>query len=54
MSFFSPVWSDMAHQGGQGDAVLEQVASRWQTHVDLVLDEQARAHARRLVQRGES
>ena len=40
-------------QGGQGDAVLERVLPRWQTHVGLVFEEQARAHARRLVQRGE-
>ena len=40
-------------EGGQGDAVLERVMPRWQTHVGLVFEEQARAHARRLVQRGE-
>ena len=40
-------------QGGQGDAVQERVLPRWQTHVGLVFEEQARAHARRLVQRGE-
>ena len=40
-------------RGGQGDAVLERVLPRWQTHVGLVFEEQARAHARRLVQRGE-
>ena len=39
-------------EGGQGDAVLERVMPRWQTHVGLVFEEQARAHARRLVQRG--
>ena len=35
-------------EGGQGDAVLERVMPRWQTHVGLVFEEQARAHARRL------
>ena len=39
--------------GGQGDAVLERVLPRWQTHVGLVFEEQVRAHARRLVERGE-
>ena len=39
--------------GGQGDAVLERVLPRWQTHLGFVFEEQARAHARRLVQRGE-
>jgi hypothetical protein len=39
--------------GGQGDAVLERALPRWQTHVGFVFEEQARAHARRLVQRGE-
>ena len=40
-------------EGGQGDAVLERVLPRWQTHVGLVFEEQVRAHARRLTQRGE-
>ena len=40
-------------EGGQGDAVLERVMPRWQTHVGLVFEEQARAHAQRLVQRGD-
>ena len=40
-------------EGGQGDAVLERVMPRWQTHVGLVFEEQARIHAQRLVQRGE-
>ena len=39
--------------GGQGDAVLERVLPRWRTHLGFVFEEQARAHARRLVQRGE-
>ena len=39
--------------GGQGDAVLERALPRWQTHLGFVFEEQARAHARRLVQRGE-
>ena len=40
-------------EGGQGDPVLERVLPRWQTHLGFVFEEQARAHARRLVQRGE-
>ena len=40
-------------EGGQGDAVLERALPRWQTHLGSVFEEQARAHARRLVQRGE-
>ena len=40
-------------EGGQGDAVLERVMPRWHTHVGLVFEEQVRAHAQRLVQRGD-
>ena len=40
-------------EGGQGVAVLERVLPRWQTHLGSVFEEQARAHARRLVRRGE-
>ena len=39
--------------GGQGAAVLKRVASRWNTHVQAVFEELARAHAQRLVARGE-
>ena len=39
--------------GGQGDAVLGRALPRWQTHLGFVFEEQARAHARRLVQRGD-
>ena len=52
--WFQVLYSETALiEGGQGDAVLERVMPRWQTHVVLVFKEQARAHARRLVQRGE-
>ena len=52
--WFQVLYTEVALiEGGQGDAVLERVLPRWQTHVGSVFEEQARAHARRLVQRGE-
>ncbi len=36
--------------GGQGDAVLERVLPRWQTHLGFVFEEQARAPLGRRVQ----
>jgi AAA+ ATPase superfamily predicted ATPase len=40
-------------EGGQGAAVLERTAGRWQTHVARVFEAEARAHAQRLVAAGE-
>ena len=52
--WFQVLYTETAFiEGGQGDAVLERVMPRWQTHVGLVFEEQVRAHARRLVQRGD-
>ena len=52
--WFQVLYTEVALiEGGQGEAVLERVLPRWQTHVGFVFEEQARAHARRLVQRGE-
>ena len=52
--WFQVLYTETAFiEGGQGDAVLERVMPRWQTHVGLVFEEQARAHAQRLVQRGD-
>ena len=52
--WFQVLYTETAFiEGGQGDAVLERVLPRWQTHVGLVFEEQVRAHARRLTQRGE-
>ena len=52
--WFQVLYADAALiAGGQGDAVLQRVLPRWQTHLGFVFEEQARVHARRLVQRGE-
>jgi len=40
-------------EGGQGPAVQERTAGRWQTHVARVFEEAARAHAQRLVAGGD-
>jgi AAA+ ATPase superfamily predicted ATPase len=40
-------------EGGQGAAVIERVRPRFETHIGWVFEELARAHARRLVARGE-
>jgi AAA+ ATPase superfamily predicted ATPase len=40
-------------EGGQGSAVMERVRPRFETHVGWVFEELARAHARKLVARGE-
>ncbi|MBI2891941.1 MAG: ATP-binding protein [Deltaproteobacteria bacterium] len=46
-----------AHQteieAGQGDAVLERITPSWQRHLGWVFEEAARAHAVRLVRRGD-
>jgi AAA+ ATPase superfamily predicted ATPase len=39
--------------GGQGEAVRRRTAGRWQTHMGRVFEAAARAHAQRLVNRGE-
>jgi uncharacterized protein len=40
-------------EGGQGAAVRQRTAGRWQTHVARVFEAEARAHAQRLVEAGE-
>jgi hypothetical protein len=40
-------------EGGQGPAVQQRTAGRWQTHLARVFEAEARAHAQRLVQAGE-
>jgi hypothetical protein len=40
-------------EAGQGDALLKRIGPLWQRHVGWVFEEQARAHAARLVLRGE-
>lgn len=52
--WFRVLYSDMTLiEGGQGVAVLRRARPRWQDHLGHVFEETARAHARRLVGRGE-
>ena len=52
--WFRVLYSDLALiDGGQGTAVLRRARPRWQTHLGAAFEEVARAHARRLVARGE-
>lgn len=52
--WFGVLYSDLPHiDAGQGRAVLKRRSEQWQRHVGLVFEEGARAHAARLVERGE-
>lgn len=52
--WFGVLYSSLADvEAGQGSAVLKRVAPLWQRHLGLVFEDAARAHARRLVQRGQ-
>jgi AAA+ ATPase superfamily predicted ATPase len=52
--WFRVLYSDLALiEGGQGPAVLRRARPRWQGHLGQVFEETARAHARRLVARGD-
>lgn len=52
--WFHVLHSDRAHiEGGMGPAVLEARRGEWNRHVGWAFEEQARAHARRLVALGE-
>ena len=55
LAFWFTVLRDDADlvEGGQGAAVRQRTAGRWQTHVARVFEAEARAHAQRLVQAGE-
>lgn len=51
--WFSVLYSDLAHvEAGQGRAVLARRRSQWERHLGWVFEEQARAHAARLVAAG--
>ncbi len=52
--WFHVLYSDIALiEGGQGEAVRRRAEPRWQTHLGRVFEETSRAHATRLVARGE-
>jgi AAA+ ATPase superfamily predicted ATPase len=52
--WFTVLYADLAHvAGGQGRAVLARRKSEWERHLGWVFEEQARAHAARLVGAGE-
>lgn len=52
--WFRVLYSDLALiESGQGRAVLERTAPRWQSHLGRVFEEAVRGHARRLIARGE-
>lgn len=52
--WFGVLYSDLPQiEAGQGSAVLERRRPQWQRHLGWVFEEAARAHATRLVQRGE-
>jgi hypothetical protein len=52
--WFSVLFADRGLiEGGQGSAVLERARPRFETHVGRVFEEIARAHARKLVARGD-
>lgn len=51
--WFGVLYSDLAHvEAGQGRAVLARQRPQWQRHLGWVFEEQARAHAARLVDDG--
>lgn len=51
--WFSVLYSDLAHiEAGQGHAVLARRRPQWEGHLGWVFEEQARAHAARLVASG--
>lgn len=51
--WFAVLYSDLAHiAGGQGRAVLARRKPQWDRHLGWVFEEQARAHAARLVAAG--
>lgn len=52
--WFSVLYSSIPDiEAGQGRAVLRRVEPLWQRHLGWVFEEAARAHARRLVERGD-
>jgi AAA+ ATPase superfamily predicted ATPase len=52
--WFGVLYSDLPHiEAGQGRAVLKRSAELWQRHLGWVFEESARAHAVRLVSRGD-
>lgn len=52
--WFGVLYSDLPHiDAGQGRAVLKRRSEQWQRHLGWVFEEGARAHAARLVERGE-
>lgn len=52
--WFRVLYSDLALiEGGQGRAVLQRAQPRWQAHLGQVFEDLARAHAPRLVARGD-
>jgi AAA+ ATPase superfamily predicted ATPase len=52
--WFGVLYMDLPHiEAGQGRAVLKRRTEQWQRHVGWVFEEAARAHAVRLVTRGE-
>jgi uncharacterized protein len=52
--WFSVLYSDIPQiEAGQGRAVMRRRRPAWQQHIGAVFEEAARAHARRLVARGE-
>lgn len=52
--WFGVLYSDLAHiEAGQGRAVLARRRPQWERHLGWVFEEQARAHAARLVAKGE-
>jgi AAA+ ATPase superfamily predicted ATPase len=52
--WFRVLYTDLALiEGGQGAAVLRRARPRWQTHIGQVFEDVARAHAQRLVARGD-
>lgn len=52
--WFGVLYSDLAHiEAGQGAAVLKRRTEQWRRHLGWTFEEAARAHALRLVARGE-
>lgn len=52
--WFRVLYSDLTLiEGGQGRAVLQRAWPRWQAHLGQVFEDLARAHAQRLVARGD-
>jgi uncharacterized protein len=52
--WFGVLYSDMPQiEAGQGKAVLSRKSQSWQRHIGAVFEDAARAHARRLVERGD-